>query len=451
MGILDTMRDAASSIPATAVISGIAALNPVTAVVAAQVSAANAAASLLSGGSTPPAADTPKTDTPKTQSGTTQIIDGTPVTVNKVYDTVNGVNFVDAKESYASGVDDEGHPFVSTSNKLDADEKLATAYRYNNWKDTSDGGGAGLSLKNALTLAKAEEVSASEPEPEIISGDKSPVNTTMSDFVSGLSTLASIHPIGQLYNSLSALGSGGTIPTLDEINLDEIKKDNPVSNMISGVISTRDDAYESGGLAFIPAAAADILLPLDLANTGNKLFTGETVTTEDWIYAGIDAITLLGGAATMGAGYIPLRGLAKGLKVTGKALNVSGILGSLGVLFGGLGSGSEDPEGGDNGGDDGKTTNPTLITDPDANGGGVTTYDNSADESIILGLIDTIRGLITIGGTGDTYNSYSSGGGISGGTTTSAGESSGFTQYIPALLVAGLGIIAVYAITRRTA
>ncbi len=448
MGILDTVKDAVASNPlASALATGAAYSNPVTGSIVASAKTAEAISSLLSGGKSSPttktqksAASTGSTPTPATSPGYTQNVDGTEITVNKVYDTVDGIKFVNAQDSYASG-----SGYVSTSKELDAEEKLATAYQYNHWSETSAGGGTGLSLSKALKAATAGSVFATATPVATLETEAA--NAPTFDLVGGLSTLAGIHPLGQLYNAISNLGGstqggGITIPTLDEI-----KKDNPVSNMISGVISTRDAAYDSGGLAFVPAAAADILLPLDLANTGNKLFTGETVTTEDWIYAGIDAACLVGGALSLGAGYVPLRALATGLKVTGKAVSIGGILGSLGVLFGGLGDdGGGDPEGG--------TPDRTIITDPDGAGGDPTlvTYDTStADDGIISGLVDTIRELITIGGSGDTYNSYSSGGGISGSSTTAA-ESSGFTQYIPVLL--GLFVVvgvAVFAATRRTA
>ncbi|WP_319379508.1 nitrogenase component 1 [uncultured Methanocorpusculum sp.] len=374
MGILDTVRDAVVSNPlASALATGAAASNPVTGSIVASAKAAEAISSVLSGGSSSPttktqksAASTSSTPTPATSPGYTQNVDGTEITVNKVYDTVDGIKFVnsggtiDKNGNYLPGSYASGSGYVATSRELDAEEKLATAYQYNHWSETSAGGGTGLSLSKALKAATAGSVFATAT-PAAATLEKDAATTPTFDLVGGLSTLAGIHPLGQLYTAITNLGGSGgggiTIPSLDEI-----KKDNPVSNMISGVISTRDAAYDSGGLAFVPAAAADILLPLDLVNTGNKLFTGETVTTEDWIYAGIDALTLAGGALSLGAGYVPLRGLAKGLKVGGKLLNVSGILGSVGLLFGGLGS--EDSEG-----DGDKSTNPTLITDPDTNNG----------------------------------------------------------------------------------
>jgi len=464
MGILDTMRNAASSIPVpvTAVISGIAAVNPVTAVVAAHVSAANAVESLLSGGSRPSATDTPKTDAPKTQKNA-DTPTPQPAASNDWYLTYSSVD-QSGKQTSQTWMNKDGSQKAFAG--IDA-AGLASYYaeKGNTEEATKYQDIAKAASQNAVLKSQAGKTgtyydiqpgvfSRTEEETAKILKTQYPgasvgntENPSELDLFGGLETLVSLHPIGQLYNAISNLGGstqggGITIPTLDEI-----KKDNPVSNMIEGIISTRDAAYDSGGLAFVPAAAADILLPLDLVNLGNNLFTGKTVTTEDWIYAVIDAFTLAGGAMSLGAGYIPLRALAKTVKVSGKALNVSGILGSLGVLSGGLGG--EDPEGG-NGGDDDKTANPTLITDPDANGGGVIGM-TTKDESIISGLVDTIRGLITIGGSGDTYNSYSSGGGLSGGTTTSTAETTGFTQYIPVLLLAGLGIIAVYAITQRTA
>lgn len=104
-----------------------------------------------------------------------------------------------------------------------------------------------------------------------------------------------------------------------------------VSNAISTVVSTRDASYdqafkdaESGNIAGGVArgavtAAADTLLPLDALNVGNKLITGQSISGEEWLYAGVDAVAAVAGALSGGLGYVGIKAGAKAIKTGVKA------------------------------------------------------------------------------------------------------------------------------------
>ena len=104
-----------------------------------------------------------------------------------------------------------------------------------------------------------------------------------------------------------------------------------VSNAISTAVSTRDASYdqafkdaESGNIAGGVArgavtAAADTLLPLDALNVGNKLITGQSISGEEWLYAGVDAVAAVAGALSGGLGYVGIKAGAKAIKTGVKA------------------------------------------------------------------------------------------------------------------------------------
>jgi hypothetical protein len=108
-------------------------------------------------------------------------------------------------------------------------------------------------------------------------------------------------------------------------------------NILDAVIDARDKTYEqgaeniAGGNAavgvgqFGGAAAADVLLPLDAVNVGNKLLTGRggELTAEDYLWAGIDAISLAAAPFTFGASYAAARA-AKAAKVAAKTSKMGG-------------------------------------------------------------------------------------------------------------------------------
>lgn len=111
-------------------------------------------------------------------------------------------------------------------------------------------------------------------------------------------------------------------------------------NILDAVIDARDKTYEqgaeniAGGNAavgvgqFGGAAAADVLLPLDAVNVGNKLLTGRggELTAEDYLWAGIDAISLAAAPFTFGASYAAARAAraAKAAKVAAKTSKMGG-------------------------------------------------------------------------------------------------------------------------------
>ena len=104
-----------------------------------------------------------------------------------------------------------------------------------------------------------------------------------------------------------------------------------VSNAISTAVSTRDASYdqafrdaESGNIAGGVArgavtAAADTLLPLDALNVGNKLITGQSISGEEWLYAGVDVVAAVAGALSGGLGYVGIKAGAKAIKTGVKA------------------------------------------------------------------------------------------------------------------------------------
>ncbi len=133
-----------------------------------------------------------------------------------------------------------------------------------------------------------------------------------------------------------------------------------LSSGIDAVIGTRDQMYEqggtrigsgdlAGGLAVTGgAAAADILLPMDGVNVANKLLTGrgDELTTEDYAWAALDAITLAAAPFTLGGSYALGRALKAGKvaggiagagKAAGAAADIGKVAGSAGAIAIGAG------------------------------------------------------------------------------------------------------------------
>ena len=102
-------------------------------------------------------------------------------------------------------------------------------------------------------------------------------------------------------------------------------------NLIDTIINARDKSYSDstehigagniprGGAQFGATAAADVLLPMDLADAANKWATGrgDQIDGELALWAAIDAVTLAAAPFTFGASYAAGRAL-KGAKVVGK-------------------------------------------------------------------------------------------------------------------------------------
>ncbi len=146
-----------------------------------------------------------------------------------------------------------------------------------------------------------------------------------------------------------------------EIKLPVIKietKEKPftVQNPIDVIIEARNKAYEIGASeaaegfrkgdvvkagvgagVFAGTAAADVALPLDLANVTNKVLTGRVheLDLEDWLWAGVDALAIGAGVLTAGLGYAGVKGLKaalKGTKVVGEAGKVAKEIGKAGKI-----------------------------------------------------------------------------------------------------------------------
>jgi hypothetical protein len=134
-----------------------------------------------------------------------------------------------------------------------------------------------------------------------------------------------------------------SVSTVKNTTADTLKN---VSSGIETIVTKRDENYEkavsdigSGNVAkgatkLTVTTAADVVLPLDLANVGNKLSTGRAseLGKEDFFWAGVDAVTLIptpvtvvGGKALKtlkgGDNTIKISNVLKGLK-TGSSAKV---------------------------------------------------------------------------------------------------------------------------------
>lgn len=134
-----------------------------------------------------------------------------------------------------------------------------------------------------------------------------------------------------------------SVSTVKNTTADTLKN---VSSGIETIVTRRDENYEkavsdvvSGNVAkgatkLTVTTAADVVLPLDLANVGNKLSTGRAseLGKEDFFWAGVDAVTLIptpvtvvGGKALKtlkgGDSTIKISNVLKGLK-TGSSAKV---------------------------------------------------------------------------------------------------------------------------------
>lgn len=137
----------------------------------------------------------------------------------------------------------------------------------------------------------------------------------------------------------------------------ELAKTNPSqtkqgANIIDDMINVRDSAYESGITKVVLGtdnatrasgvvetalpAAADVLLPLDAMNVGNKILTGrlDEVTGEDWFWAAVDVGFIVAGVFSGGLAYGAGRALKTGLK-GGKVMSIGKIGSVLSSLKGG--------------------------------------------------------------------------------------------------------------------
>ncbi len=144
-------------------------------------------------------------------------------------------------------------------------------------------------------------------------------------------------------SSLSQMGLP-KVPQISMPNLPGIDLSG-VSAGVDSIIGARDKAYDQGGTdigegnfvkggtEFAGAAAADILLPLDLVNVSNKALTGrmDEISGEDAIFAALDAVSILAIPLTGGASYALVRA-AKG----GKLLSASAKVGKSMSLVSGL-------------------------------------------------------------------------------------------------------------------
>ncbi len=113
-----------------------------------------------------------------------------------------------------------------------------------------------------------------------------------------------------------------------------------VSQGIDGIIGARDQSYEDsishlgagnvprGGGQFAATAAADVILPLDLLDAGNKWMTGrgDQIDGELALWAAIDAVSLAAAPFTFGASYAAGRALKAG-KVAAKTAKIGGDMG----------------------------------------------------------------------------------------------------------------------------
>ena len=104
------------------------------------------------------------------------------------------------------------------------------------------------------------------------------------------------------------------------------------------MIGARDKSYEvgleqaftgnvaGGGAQFAATAAADVLLPMDLADAINRAATGREVDNELLMWAAIDAISIAAIPFTFGASYAAARA-AKAGKVAAKTAKIGGDMG----------------------------------------------------------------------------------------------------------------------------
>lgn len=122
-------------------------------------------------------------------------------------------------------------------------------------------------------------------------------------------------------------------------------------NLIDTIIGARDQSYADsishigagniprGGAQFGATAAADVLLPMDLADAANKWATGrgDQIDGELALWAAIDAVTLAAAPFTFGASYAAGRAL-KAAKVAGKTVKVGGEVGKLTAITKAIGA-----------------------------------------------------------------------------------------------------------------
>ncbi|WOX55064.1 hypothetical protein R6Y95_06200 [Methanoculleus palmolei] len=117
-----------------------------------------------------------------------------------------------------------------------------------------------------------------------------------------------------------------------------------VSQGIDSIIGARDRSYEigiehigagnlAGGGQFAATAAADVILPLDLLDAGNKWMTGrgDQIDGELALWAAIDAVSLAAAPFTFGASYAAARA-AKAGKVAAKTAKIGGEMGKSSVI-----------------------------------------------------------------------------------------------------------------------
>ena len=129
------------------------------------------------------------------------------------------------------------------------------------------------------------------------------------------------------------------------------------ANLIDSIIGVRNGAYETGGKNIAAgintgnagtilsgvgtsgmALAADVIAPLDLINVANLWFTGrgDQISGDDLMWAGIDALAVVAGTVSFGAGYAGIKGIKTAAKATkGFAYGGQALLGGT-ALIGGL-------------------------------------------------------------------------------------------------------------------
>lgn len=113
-------------------------------------------------------------------------------------------------------------------------------------------------------------------------------------------------------------------------------------NVLDTVINARNQSYEvgmeqafsgnvaGGGAQFGATMAADVILPLDLIDVGNKWLTGrgDEIDQEMTLGATIDALGLVGAVFTFGGSYAATRALKAGMKTA----KIGGEMGKLSAI-----------------------------------------------------------------------------------------------------------------------
>lgn len=340
-GLAGSATSAASAVAGAAKTSmtALAIANPVTLPVVAVSLATKAGSEFISGAvssinSTPAGSSAINSLNSRWYTEGQQMIDeetGMPFTVNRGEWTGEDVLWVNSETTYDKDGNAipgaytqaiSGKTAIAMSTDLDDFDRSVVL-----WKMYARGNISESALKSALTTLDSDKVSNARKQVTQYYGNDFGVDV-LADVSSRRVATGGSSAVNYAASGSSAVNSsGGIFEGLGRAVF------SPASNLIDWGVTAKNDtaAYGmaeivtgknqiGGAVKVAGAAGVDVALPVDLINVGNLWFSGrgDEISSEDLMWAGLDAALLAGGVLSGGTIYLGGKALKTAAKVGGK-------------------------------------------------------------------------------------------------------------------------------------